>query len=97
MDRVPRSLERFGGRVGTGMLKCCITNRRKWKTLSAFAIISVVWGATFLAIRFGVCEVPTFLVAAMRFLIVGAVLYAISRASGDTPPAPGFSRGKYIQ
>lgn len=44
-------------------------------TLLAFAIIYFVWGSTFLAIRIGVAEVPPFLLAAMRFLIAGLVLY----------------------
>ena len=44
-------------------------------TLLAFAIIYLVWGSTFLAIRIGVAEVPPFLLAALRFLIAGLVLY----------------------
>src|SRR5689334_5278350 len=47
-----------------------------WKVLLAFAIIYFVWGSTFLAIRIGVREVPPFLLAGMRFLIAGVVLYA---------------------
>ncbi len=46
-----------------------------WQTLLAFAIIYLVWGSTFLAIRVGVREVPPFLLAAMRFLVSGLVLY----------------------
>jgi hypothetical protein len=34
-----------------------------WKTWLAFAIIYLVWGTTFLAIRVGVREVPPFLLA----------------------------------
>ncbi|HEX6433988.1 MAG TPA: EamA family transporter [Gemmatimonadales bacterium] len=44
-------------------------------TLLAFAIIYLVWGSTFLAIRIGVAEVPPFLLAALRFLIAGLVLF----------------------
>jgi len=44
-----------------------------WKTVLAFAIIYLVWGSTFLAIRVGVREVPPFLLAAIRFLIAGLV------------------------
>jgi drug/metabolite transporter (DMT)-like permease len=58
-----------------------------WKVLLAFAIIYFVWGSTFLAIRVGVREVPPFLLAGMRFLIAGVVLYAWMRASGARPPA----------
>lgn len=53
------------------------TNRpRTWETLLAFGIVYFVWGSTFLAIRVGVREVPPFLLAAMRFLIAGAALFA---------------------
>src|SRR6202048_3631926 len=58
-----------------------------WKTLLAFAIIYFVWGSTFLAIRVGVREVPPFLLAAMRFLIAGIVLYGWMIAHGERSPS----------
>jgi drug/metabolite transporter (DMT)-like permease len=58
----------------------------RWKTLLAFAIIYVVWGSTFLAIRIGVREVPPFLLAGMRFLAAGTILYAWMRATGTASP-----------
>jgi drug/metabolite transporter (DMT)-like permease len=57
-----------------------------WKVLLAFAIIYFVWGSTFLAIRVGVREVPPFLLASIRFLIAGAVLYGWMRARGTPNP-----------
>src|SRR3984957_10876662 len=63
------------------------THRPTWKTLSAFAIIYLVWGSTFLAIRVGVREVPPFLLAAMRFLAAGLVLYFWMIARGERSPA----------
>lgn len=59
---------------------------RTWKTLLAFAIIYFVWGSTFLAIRVGVGEVPPFLLAGLRFLIAGALLYGWMRATGTASP-----------
>jgi drug/metabolite transporter (DMT)-like permease len=59
-----------------------------WKTLLAFAIIYFVWGSTFLAIRIGVREVPPFLLAAMRFLVAGLVLYGWMLARGERSPTP---------
>jgi len=59
-----------------------------WKVLVAFAIIYFVWGSTFLAIRVGVREVPPFLLAGMRFLIAGVVLFLWMRFKGT--PAPSF-------
>jgi drug/metabolite transporter (DMT)-like permease len=62
------------------------TDRARWKTLLAFAIIYFVWGSTFLAIRIGVHEVPPFLLAAIRFLIAGAILYGWMTARGERSP-----------
>jgi drug/metabolite transporter (DMT)-like permease len=59
---------------------------RAWKVLLAFAIIYFVWGSTFLAIRVGVREVPPFLLAGMRFLVAGLVLYGWMRARGTASP-----------
>jgi drug/metabolite transporter (DMT)-like permease len=58
-----------------------------WKIVLAFAIIYLVWGSTFLAIRVGVREVPPFLLAGMRFLAAGVVLYAWMRAKGTASPS----------
>jgi drug/metabolite transporter (DMT)-like permease len=58
-------------------------HRPAWKTLLAFAIIYVVWGTTYFAIRVGVREVPPFLLAAIRFLIAGGVLHAWMIAHGE--------------
>jgi len=60
---------------------------RAWKVLLAFAIIYFVWGSTFLAIRVGVREVPPFLLAGMRFLIAGVLLYGWMRAKGIASPS----------
>jgi drug/metabolite transporter (DMT)-like permease len=62
------------------------TQPRAWKVLLAFAIIYFVWGSTFLAIRVGVREVPPFLLAAIRFLVAGLVLYSWMRAKGTPSP-----------
>jgi len=59
---------------------------RAWKVVLAFAIIYFVWGSTFLAIRVGVREVPPFLLAGMRFLVAGIVLYGWMRARGTPNP-----------
>ena len=57
-----------------------------WKVLLAFATIYFVWGSTFLAIRVGVREVPPFLLAGLRFLIAGLVLYGWMRMRGTPSP-----------
>jgi len=54
--------------------------------IAAFAIIYVVWGSTYLAIRVAVETMPPFLMAAARFLFAGLSLYALLRFKGV--PAP---------
>lgn len=60
---------------------------QRWQTLIAFAIIYLVWGSTFYAIRVGVREVPPLLLAAGRFTPAGAVLFAWALARGERPPS----------
>ncbi len=53
----------------------------------AFAIVYVVWGSTYLAIRFAIETLPPFLMAAARFLTAGTVLYVWARlAAGAEKP-----------
>ena len=53
----------------------------------AFAIIYFVWGSTFLAIRVGVREVPPFLLASMRFLAAGIMLFGWLCLKGTPVPS----------
>jgi drug/metabolite transporter (DMT)-like permease len=48
--------------------------------------IYIVWGSTYLAIRFAVETMPPFLAAGTRFLVAGSVLYAFQRLRGDKAP-----------
>ena len=63
-----------------------MNHRPTWKTLLTFAIIYFVWGSTFLAIRVGVQEVPPLLLAAMRFLVAGFVLFGWTMLRGERSP-----------
>ena len=46
---------------------------------AAFAVVYVVWGSTYLAIRFAIETLPPFLMASARFLVAGSVLYVWAR------------------
>jgi drug/metabolite transporter (DMT)-like permease len=48
----------------------------KTKIALAFAIVYVVWGSTYLAIRIGLESMPPFLMAGFRFLVAGGFLWA---------------------
>jgi drug/metabolite transporter (DMT)-like permease len=54
-----------------------------WAALSA---VYLIWGSTYLAIRFAVETIPPFLMAAVRFIVSGGFLYVLRRSGGD--PAP---------
>jgi drug/metabolite transporter (DMT)-like permease len=58
-----------------------------WRVLLAFSAIYFLWGATFLAIRIAVLEVPPFLTAGLRFFIAGATLYGVMRLRGAAAPS----------
>jgi drug/metabolite transporter (DMT)-like permease len=62
----------------------------------ALGIVYLVWGSTYLAIRVGVGHVPPLLLAGIRYVIAGTLLYPIaSRASAGAPgdgPAGGKAR-----
>ena len=53
--------------------------------LAAFAALYVIWGSTYLGIRFAVETLPPFTMAGGRFLTAGALLYGWSRARGAPP------------
>jgi drug/metabolite transporter (DMT)-like permease len=46
--------------------------------LAAFAAIYLVWGSTYLAIKYAIATVPPFFMTGARFLVAGAALYAWS-------------------
>ena len=50
--------------------------------LGAFAIVYLVWGSTYLAIRYAIASLPPLLMAAARFLVAGVALYAWVRLRG---------------
>src|SRR5215207_3745071 len=50
------------------------------RLLAAFAAVYLVWGSTYLAIRFAVETLPPFLMAGSRFVLAGAILLAWARA-----------------
>ncbi len=54
--------------------------------LLSFAAIYVIWGSTYLAIKWVVASAPPFLAAAARFLLAGGLLMAWSTARGAAWP-----------
>jgi len=58
----------------------------KLRIWTALLALYIIWGSTYLAIRFAVGTIPPFLMAGTRFLVAGIILFAWRRLVGD--PAP---------
>jgi drug/metabolite transporter (DMT)-like permease len=56
--------------------------------IAAFVAIYLIWGSTYLGIRFAVETLPPFLMGGARFLIAGIMLYVWLRATGTPPSSP---------
>jgi drug/metabolite transporter (DMT)-like permease len=65
--------------------------------IAAFAIIYIVWGTTYLAMRIAVETIPPFLMAGTRFLVAGAATYAILKLrSAATPTFNQVKQGTIV-
>lgn len=54
----------------------------KFAILAAFAALYLIWGSTYLGIRFAIETIPPLLMAGTRFLLAGFIMYAIARWQG---------------
>jgi drug/metabolite transporter (DMT)-like permease len=59
----------------------------RWRIALAFAAVYLIWGSTYLAIRFAIETIPPYLMGGVRFLIAGGVLYAVLRWRGARSPS----------
>ena len=60
----------------------------RWGPAAAYAAICLIWGSTFLAIKVGLASFDPFFFAGVRYLLAGAVTFAVARARGVTFPGP---------
>lgn len=58
-----------------------------WRVAAALTVVYLVWGSTFLAIRFAVRTIPPLLMAGGRYTLAGGVLYGFLRLKGAPPPS----------
>ncbi len=72
--------------VRSGLLPEVQPQPPAWQVATAFAAIYIVWGSTYLAIRFAVDSIPPFFMAGTRFLTAGSFLYAVVRWRGARRP-----------
>jgi drug/metabolite transporter (DMT)-like permease len=67
-----------------GRLSFFMAAPTKARIIIAFAALYLIWGSTFLGIRFAIETIPPFLMAGARFLIAGMIMYAIAWSQGIT-------------
>ncbi|UCG86699.1 MAG: EamA family transporter [Gemmatimonadota bacterium] len=68
----------------------------KTRLVAAFAAVYLIWGSTYLAIRFAIDTMPPFTMAGVRFITAGGVLYVCLRARGVARPAPHHWRSALV-
>lgn len=61
-------------------------NNNRIKILLAFAAIYILWGSTYLALRFGIKTIPPFLLSAIRFFIASLALFIYCLIKRKTLP-----------
>ncbi|HJU27109.1 MAG TPA: EamA family transporter, partial [Rhodanobacteraceae bacterium] len=60
---------------------------RRWLVPLALLAVYVVWGSTYLGIRFALTGFPPFTLAALRFAAAGVAMYAWLRLRGAPAPS----------
>jgi drug/metabolite transporter (DMT)-like permease len=66
------------------------------RVIAAFVAVYIVWGSTYLAIRYAVETIPPFLMVGTRFLVSGVMLYAWSRWRGAGRPTRTQWRDAFV-
>lgn len=68
------------------MTPAAIAKRNRTRIILAFAAVYVLWGSTYLFIKYAVETIPPFTLGASRFILSAAILYAIARWRGSPNP-----------
>lgn len=62
-------------------------SRHRTRVLLAFAAVYVIWGSTYLFIRFAIETIPPFVMGGARLAVAGVILYAFARRRGGPAPS----------
>src|ERR1700737_3524498 len=61
------------------------------RLIAAFAVVYIVWGSTYLAVRFGIESFPPLILGGLRHLTAGLILYPLARfRSREKPTAANW-------
>jgi drug/metabolite transporter (DMT)-like permease len=66
-----------------------LDTRTRVQSWIALGVVYLVWGSTYLAIRVGVAHLPPLLLAGIRYIVAGALLYPIAARASTADRAPG--------
>src|SRR5579871_2384196 len=72
------------------------TAPKRWRIVTAFALVYVLWGSTYIGIRVAVESIPPFLMAGSRHCTAGIILYVWARRHGAAKPVWKHWRGAAI-
>src|SRR5438093_2121288 len=61
---------------------CSMAASKRTIVIVAVAALYVIWGSTYLGIRFAIETIPPFLMAGARFVLAGVIMYAIAWSQG---------------
>lgn len=64
------------------------TPRERWLIGLALLALYLIWGSTYLAMRFAIESFPPFLMAGLRFVVAGGLMYGWLRWRGVPAPSP---------
>lgn len=56
------------------------------QVIIAFAALYIIWGSTYLAIKYAIHTIPSFMMGGIRFLIAGFIVYVVSCLLGHKQP-----------
>jgi len=56
-----------------------VTSPKKIRVVIAFGALYIIWGSTYLGIRFAIETIPPFLMAGLRYFSAGLIMFAIAR------------------
>ena len=62
------------------------TKPAPWRLVLAFAAVYLIWGSTYLGIRYAIETIPPFLMSGARFVIAGSIIYALTAYQGAPRP-----------
>ncbi len=61
--------------------------KKRFAIIVAFAALYLIWGSTYLGIRFAIETIPPFLMAGIRYFLAGVIMYAVARFRGGARPS----------